>query len=179
MDNGSNHQCSKFGTPGKYGHRRYTAFVTIGTGVQDRNFQPRRYSFTVLQPLVSLSVYWKHLIEIPTFRAARRGAELFRAERRTNYVSSVRVTCNIQIILGERSRLMRMYANNARQRQRPSWRASVHLSATRALALRRLFSPANYTVPPSLSIHRPPSLIRAKHTWPTCRIKFVFLSTER
>jgi hypothetical protein len=34
----------------------------------------------------------------------------------------------------------------------------------RDLALRRLFSPANYMVPPVLSIHRPASLIRAKHT---------------
>lgn len=107
--------------------------------MQDRNFQPDAIhspSSNRSSAYPSTLPEWKHLIEIPTFRGevARRDAELFHAERRTNYVSSVRVTCNIQIILGERRRLMRMYANNAHQRWCPSWRASMHLSAMHARA---------------------------------------------
>jgi len=77
-DNGSNHQRSKFGTPAKYGHRRYTAFVTIGAGVQDRNFQPS-YSFTVFQPLGARQLI--RLLETP-----HRDSDLLRGVARRGIV---------------------------------------------------------------------------------------------
>lgn len=97
----SNHQpspCEFRSWPGKYG-------VTVDiqnslnngcAGVQDRNFQPdHRCSFAELRPHVSLSVYcrrrrWKHLIEIPTFRA--RGVAWRSTARNCSARNATRIT---------------------------------------------------------------------------------------
>jgi len=89
---------------------------------------------------------------LPAETPHRDSAEpgLLRAERRTNYVSSSESNAQYSNYpAGGRRRLMRTYANNAHQRRHVALRWA-HRCVCSLSALRRLFSPANYT----LSIHR-------------------------